>query len=298
MKLYSKRLLLVLSICFLALSSKAQYQPLVVDSALWIIQHETVGIPYPDSYFGYYILNDTTVNSINYKKIYKVYLKDEAPNWPQPFKLDSLNLFGFIREDLKKVYAITFNTAVGCPANSEFLLYDFSYIVGDTTNLCLSYYQPSGIVSNIIPSGGVNTFYLNNSSQYTEQIGAPLGLFEGIGTPSGMYNTYFYQHCIGALANCNISTGYKSNEIAHLEIFPNPSSGKITIRNFNTKGNAQFEILNCFGTSVFNGILPEVSSDDIQLNLPLNDGVYFLVIKNLESYDFVKKIIIFNDPTK
>lgn len=159
---------------FFALFSKngfAQYQPMVVDSALWIIEHQDLSLPVPDNYYGYYILGDTVVNSINYKKVYGITFLNTFPNWTQPFQFTGMGLFGFIREDMKQVYALTPFPLMMCPPNNEYLLYDFNYNIGDTIHLCLdaNYPFPETIV-NITLIGNIHTFH-TSSGDYSEVMG-------------------------------------------------------------------------------------------------------------------------------
>lgn len=238
--------LLVFLITTLTLTAQ-NYLPMAVDSSYWLLSDNyncgNFGVIFDERRVNYYLYGDTTISSVNYKKVYrrtgyKAFCGDTIPPSYSPFQL-----YGVIRDDTlnKKVYAILFQNLNGtsCPINQEFMLYDFDLQVGDsikTNDWCLILFSDK--INSIMYSP---TFSLPNVKNF--ELGYNLGnnyLYEGIGSSSGLFELNgisvsgpqqsIYQYCRGG---CDIALGlgnktFLSTEIA---IYPNPNNGlfKFTI---------------------------------------------------------------------
>ena len=118
------KILLLFLLSPLFIEAQATYRPFIQDSAVWVIHVRQYGFPHLT--YGYQMKGDTTVDNQDYKKIYRLTLVREGQWWDPPFELGSTLLFGIVREDSGKVYAIQYEHQNNCFATDEFLLFDFT----------------------------------------------------------------------------------------------------------------------------------------------------------------------------
>lgn len=87
----------------------------------------------------------------------------------------------------------------------------------------------------------------------------------------------------------SLSTGRSDLQAPDIMIYPNPSSGRFTIREGNQETNAELEVYNNAGVLLF-GKLLDNKETGIDLS-PYPDGIYFLKVKN-KNMERVYKLIL------
>lgn len=286
-----KHLLILLIAIIFSLQLQAQnYLPMAVDSSYWLLSDNyncgNFGVIFDERRVDYYLYGDTTISSINYKKVYrrtgyKAFCGDTIPPSYSPFQL-----YGVIRDDTlnKKVYAILFQNLNGtpCPINQEFMLYDFDLQVGDsikTNDWCLL-----GSNAEITQIQQTNIYSINTTEYWVSFYNSNpyLSFYQGIGY--GPFDLMFqnvnagglglYQYCRGG---CDIALGlgnktFLSTEIA---IYPNPNNGIFNIALPTVKDEIQVSIYNLSGQQIKNITLKDKGIIDISKQ---PNGVYFVKV--------------------
>ncbi|PCJ28786.1 MAG: hypothetical protein COA97_00140 [Flavobacteriales bacterium] len=294
-------LILFFLFCFNSIEIKAQaYVPLVVDSSVWRTntQGPTFGFPQGSFITEYYLLGDTIVASLNYKKLYM-----RVAYWPDVLTSSitlSEPLCGLLREDTinRKVYAILLQnlSGVSCPLNQGFLLYDFNKQVGDS----LLYGSSCLIVMNHevlnITLGNTwltsNTFNLSGNIEMYEGVGSYFGLIEimALSVSGGEVNLIYY--CRGNQSSC-ITVGIIQNERRNpkLSIYPNPSHLTINIdfKNPNHFIKSDIQLFDLTGKVIFTQQLNSATTQIDVSGFP--KGIYFYQVINDEGQVSGKIII-------
>jgi hypothetical protein len=279
-------------------SSKAQYIPLVKDSAHWLIAVNpgAFGMFTYSSIFEYYSLGDTIVNSNTYKKVYKRGIQPISGYFAPYQSTSSYTLFALLREDTvnRKVYTIILPPgSPSCSSNQEVLLYDFFNLsIGDTLNSCTSYsLHPCPAITSIFPS----TYGSYNTIIYEYGCSTPSRYYEGIGGWDGLFEeqlnsvvTLMWGYCIGSDVNCDIITSVK--KIANnnfLSIYPNPNNGVFNIE-IKDIGKTTIEIYNISGQLILQKSLNQNISKISLSNYP--KGMYFIKVK-MNNETMIQKIV-------
>jgi hypothetical protein len=266
----------------------SQSQPLAVENASWLI-HSRWMIPFGEGhqFWAYSIQGDTSINGNTYKKVY-VYNCGIFPNGlPNPMptlQASSKTLAGFLRDADQKVYAIMKNPySINCPVNTEYLLFDFTYQIGDTIKSCNSGYPQStlNIIDNIIqndPPYYCKTFYFGGRMLY-EGIGSSEGLFEDFDFIDLWVNLENYS--TDGLTGLGVITGIKDlkSKAIQFDLYPNPAQNFITIKvtGFNDFSDLSINIFNMQGQLVLQQNLCQ-SKTEIDISR-LQQGVYLAKIK-------------------
>lgn len=278
------------------LLSAQEYKPLAVDGAHWVIAfHDEQTVIPIDGLWDYYCYGDTIINSIEYKKVFKRDL--EVNQLGPPYTgVTSYQISGFIRDDIssKKVYAIDWVTDFfdNCPNGEEHLLYDFSLLVGDSTNLCL-YPQMQKEITAIqylhIYNQEVKSFF-TGSEYFYEGIGSDYGLFEEM-VVIEYYSTTLDYYCPGTPCEYLVS----APEIIipeYFDLYPNPAINIINLK-FDQRENWQnVQISNDIGT--LNAIY-DITKGTGYLTIHLEGltpGVYFCRLTSKNSMSQLKKFIV------
>jgi hypothetical protein len=242
---FTKIVLLFYSLFFLLLcqAQGQEYRPLAVDGAQWIVRMDSPETMWPvEDLWEYYCNGDTILDGLTYAKIYKRSLV--VTQDPPPFDANGeYQLSGFIRDDIanRKVYAIAINAISECPANEEFLMFDFSLQPGDPFKLCLIPDAfPEDTLTYISEDGAfgfiTRVFYTLNGQIGYEGIGSDHGLFEMMFSPvkskskanTMLERTFMYYYCREAPCNLVVSVPEQASEKT-FTITPNPAYEKIRL---------------------------------------------------------------------
>jgi len=272
------------------------YIPIAIDGAHWVVSYDkNETIPPVDKLWEYYSTGDTSINSVNYKKVYKrdLAVTQDGP----PFEAQGpYELFGTIRDDSlnRKVYAIQFSSINECPENQEYLLYDFSKSIGDTIVSCIIPDWNEFVINDIYPAErfGFNTRVYFDWDEMYEGMGSYYGLFEEMFAPFKkakghryIYHTFLDFYCRESPCWLFVSTPEKLASES-IVLFPNPALDFIYISNENDDISS---------ISVFNNVGQEVirkSGDLHKINVSeLNPGLYIIEI-TLNIKRIQKKIFI------
>lgn len=185
-----------------------QYNPLVIENAQWKVLYDDDETLWPDYMYGWLLRGDTIINNIQYKKLYSRAFEDPSSN-----VIIFQQLQGFLREDTAEriVYAYS-QQWMGCDSlNQEFILFDFAYEIGDTSELCsLEDVGPCVLLDTGYYMGyyGADREIFDfecGTSDFIEGIGHFLGLLESpIYNISGGITTSLYDYCVGTDEDCNV----------------------------------------------------------------------------------------------
>ena len=203
-----KLLTFLLLNCFtLSIYSQYTYIPLVEEDANWLMVYGDNDFT-EFTYFIFRIEGDSTVNGVDYKKVYRF----DNPDLSGALNLESGYFYSLLREDIvnKKIYQgpsdyiETYNLMLCVIPNSERLLYDFSHTVGDFIENC------DGESSAEITQDIIASRY--GRDRRIIHPGSPsFGIIEGIGYAKGLFNVglknaakgnSLLDHCIGNLTDC------------------------------------------------------------------------------------------------
>ena len=293
-----KTLRYFLIFCFAIVSLYSQTQS-IDPSSVWRVNSSIwdVNIRY-NYFFKDFIEGDTSLNSIQYFKIYKsgyVYV-----DWiPYPFYSYFEHEFhGYLREENHKWY--TFENG------RDTLLYDFTLSVNDTVYSAYTdfIYHPlivTSIDSVLINNEYEKRFQLNNEvgegTQYIiEDIGASSGLFE---------NMVFFEWeselvCFAldgvsvwgeTTEDCDLSVGIKDNNFpeGQFTVFPNPSTGIFWLKCPSQFDIQQLEVYTANGRIIPTSFSRGNHFTDIDLG-SVQPGIYFLRVISDEEVRFLKLI--------
>lgn len=304
-----KSIISIILLILIANVVHGQYTPFVEEGKFWIYKNH-LSQELPSSISGHAITfsGDTIINSLTYKKVYKLHLKgehdcplNEQPCWSfdYPYQTEVKVLTSFIREDTlnKKIY--TLPDSIG---SQEQLLFDYSLKVGDTLNLKVyesigasnTKFFPGGIVDSI---KSVNTHGKLRNTIFTYGLYAIQGLpfetaillSEGLGFREfGIYiipKSIFVDYCEGEIEQCNLILSNESIQVQKkVNIFPNPSTGifQVSINQDNLKSLRAYSIF---------GQLRKESKFSNKIDLSnLENGLYLLEITTRNDEKILKKI--------
>ncbi len=214
-------------------AQKYTYKPLALEGAHWWVGLTNTNFPpfEPTDFYMYVVRGDTTLNDIEYKKVYYRELTDQNPH-PIEYEI----LAGLLRDDTLNqiVYAINFNYyhLWECPKNEEFILYDFGLSIGDTVFTCLTNWTSPGIIQSIEYEFiyGEERKIVNKGELGIEGIGTNYGVFEwGLGSKAYEKGWWFAleDYCLGTDEECGcLWVGVEEREeIPAFIIYPNPLTG-------------------------------------------------------------------------
>jgi len=292
--------LLIFSFFFLA--SRAQsYDTLVVENAQWTVMFDDDFTPWIDGMSGWLLRGDTIIDSLHYKKLYQRVFEEPNSNI-----VISQDLFGCLREDVegKKVYAIDFLPGwIGCDTlNNEYLLFDFSLPVGDTTTMCILTENLNDPVLTEIYRDNVFGKERNihdfgmESSDFIEGVGHFQGLMESpIFLVSRLVFTELVDYCRGTDEECGvIYVGMGENSFENsFSIHPNPVSGNVNIHFIDkqdVRSCSKIILNDTFGRCV---LAIDNPSQDLKIDVSdFADGLYFIGVFSGKNYYDTKKLII------
>lgn len=213
------------------------YNKLVIENAQWRILYDNESTPWLDAMSGWLLRGDTTINGLQYKKLFYRAFEEVYSN-----VIESQYLFGFLREDTvnKIVYTLESDEYLGCDTiDQEYVLYDYSYQIGDTSQLCLQtealgYCVLSNVyVSNIFGAERKIFQFCWGSCDFIEGIGHSQGLLESaIVIRREVGYTAVWDYCVGTDEECNVVyVGTQDNLLSpKVTIYPNPCKGSFHIK--------------------------------------------------------------------
>lgn len=262
---------------FFANGQTSIYRPFPTNNGNWIYQYYD-DFGNPTSTFNQYTLNgDTTFSSINYKKIYTL-----------------TGYAGAIRESSKIVYFVPDTSS------SEFVLYDFNLIVGDTifspyggavcsNDTAVVQYEDSVLVSD----GYHRRLWLSSFSRWIEGIGSEFYLLN----PSQLLclsgndrlscfvgdSTNYPSTSTACILSTNESINYSNN----ISIYPNPSNGSFTI-DYNNIDAEEIQLTDLLGNLI---LCERIKNKEKILIDNLERGIYILSIKDKEGKIANRKIV-------
>lgn len=285
--------LLLHLICFNGHSQA--YNPLVLENAQWKVIQDDDATPWIDSQGGWLIRGDTLIDGVAYKKLFERVFEEPYSN-----VITNQWLYGFLREDTinRKVYALESTPGFyGCDSAGEYLLFDFSYEVGDTSFMCLLTEDcETPIVMEIwydnIYGAERKIIQYNYGMSFMEGIGHGQGLLE---TPviniSGGVSTFLLDYCLGTDEECDVVYVKidEKEQVSHYRIYPNPCRGYFYIKDISDRNeDIIFTVNDVLGKEIVSGEMPANSEIEINLNAP---GLYFLKIGRQEGVLSCYKVV-------
>ena len=236
--------------------------------------------------------SDTTINNISYKRLMKA-MDSEHKKW---------SISGHFRQDANCIYSLD--------NNRETLLYDFDLAVGSTIESEI--YLGQKFISHLDSVGEIT---LNNEIRkiyyLTKYLASDPGMhvteiwIEGIGSVSDgllrntmlgitgdnwhdysllcfhqnetlIYQSKNYQNCYYDIVDDINDLSLSTKDFL---VFPNPSSGQLTITNKSDMTNSYFKIVNDSGETIKE--FYNYCNDQINIDLTgQKKGIYFLIFRN------------------
>ena len=293
-----KPLVILLFLFLFSKTIQGQYIPMVEEGKYWIYLNYFIQLDdfLPVSGHAITFQGDTVINSVSYKKVFKLNLKGyhNCP-WPPcwqftyPYQTESKELIAFIREDTlsKKIYNLPLSLYEFCDT-TEHLIFDFSLAVGDTVNSCIYDFigamyvseTPGGIVDSM---GAIEIYGKNRNTIFTTGF-LPFGqdfaieqlsIMEGIGLEGAgiFFNplSTFVDFCEGGLYPCQLLSSNSDIESRKtINIFPNPTKDIVQV----STGDAMLKSIRVYSAM---GVLQNEFINTHMIDLAnLDSGVYFL----------------------
>jgi hypothetical protein len=294
-----KLVFLLVGVLMSTMTFSQDYYPFPDTNAIW--NNESYWSPYKwINRYGIY--GDTTIDSHNYKKIYKIE-NDSTLN------INNMTYYAALREnESKKIF-------LKIPEfDFEFLIYDFSLSVGDTVNTN----APNGYLNwepCIITA--IDTIELENNQQrrrfkindwgeyeyWIEGIGSIGGLFHPIsdyilGTINKLLcfkhnDTSFYinnPNCDKCF--CSLATSIEELNVwnSEIKIYPNPTSTILNISTVSEIGELEIKLFNSNGTLIESRLVRAFPAQIDVKNYP--SGIYTLHLTNGQQEQFTRFIKI------
>lgn len=227
-------------------SLPAQYRPMSIDSANWIVFEGVT----PDDGRVYTIIGDTIIDDVSYKKLYvrTLYTTASTPREVNiPYVVGSPQLRGFLRDDLERnsVYGRIFTLLDGEPTLSQdTLIHNFGASVGDTI---FGFDYGDEIVvedtSTVLKFGELRKTL---TGQFADT------LIEGIGSasygPIGARNVLLTEgyydlidYCVGSFPECGIDRLVsldRNMKVVVMSAYPIPATDHLTIE-YDEQRNSQ-----------------------------------------------------------
>jgi len=268
-------------ICFYGNSQT--YNPLVLENAQWKIIQDDDPTPWIDSQGGWLIRGDTLIDGVAYKKLFEKIFQEPFSNI-----ITNQWLYGFLREDTinRRVYVLESPPGFyGCDsASQEYLLFDFSYEVGDTSQMCLHTEQIESYLIDTtlwyIYGADRRIFQFSSSAAFIEGIGHEFGLLESpvISMSGGPYFS-LEEYCLGTDEECNVVYVKidEKEQIPNYQVYPNPFRGYFYIKDISDLNeDIKYSVNDVMGKEIVSGEMPANSEFQINLKEP---GLYFLQIR-------------------
>lgn len=284
-------ILSILLLFFSSLSYAQSYEPIIKEGSFWDIQE--IGSGACNIVVRTQIDGEITINGKVYKTLKRANLKNSdnttscliSPIHVDPNDFTSIENV-YLREDVndKKLYIYT-NSITG--NFEEYVVCDFNLEVGDQL---LNYFghitDPLTLDSITVNTENRKVYHLSDGSSYIEGIGKTNGnLKDYYTTLDGItYSIY----CWGNNQNqngCAPVLSIEDYQLSQINVFPNPTSDKISLTNLE---NNSFKLFSILG----NEISFQFSKENQEIDLShLNQGIYFLKIQGGNGAKRIVKII-------
>lgn len=251
----------------------------------------------------YTIHGDTTINEIQYSK-----LCIESGDTVNP-KIQGI---GGLRESDKKIYYLG-QTIIGGGYDEEYLLYDFTKQIGDT----IKHDSYGGFYSVVLDIDSVqigniyrkrykvdNHWFYHNPDYIIEGIGSVknglLGHISDIPTCCSHYweHICFRENGIVKYVNPSFSDCFPSNLLTGIvqldyetdfEIYPNPFSNEIQIKNKLNHQDLTFKLIDINGKTLIDKI---INNEKVTLDLNISSGLYNVLIIDKNGQILITKKVI------
>ncbi len=269
----------------------------------------------------YFQQGDTTINGINYHKIYKStfdYPCNMPPSGLSPHYVPPFYSFA-IREENKRIY-------IKGTGNSEGMMYNFDLQVGDTLTDKGYSVNVAGQKQYVVRT---DSFFFANATRkffviYPAIVSPGSGLvpdttylIEGIGTSRGFIPSFseyldFYQGLLCVTidgqgyklvnynsnspyyggANCSATTALEKSTAPSksITVFPNPMQNECEIQFENTNEPYTLEIFDITGSLVSK--TENISSPFRLTREKMNSGVYYVKVYNTSTWQSVIKLLV------
>lgn len=309
MKVKLRILTILIALCFPAMvqSQSEEYIPMAEEHNRWIVKLTSINGSWSIlDLWEYYANGDTTINEVDYIKIYRSDLV--VTYYGPPYEPESnYELYGFIRDDIteQKVYGIKLEEGGfinNCDPNEEYLMYDFSLRIGDTANSCLFTTSYDNNIIDIQPSeyfGYETNEFKVNITRYMEGIGSEFGLFEVLFDPfkndskeeNQEDRTYLADFC--RQDSCSLIVSNHSPDFNRdFVISPNPARQFVKITSPDFSHISFVTISDILGNVM---VRKPVSHDEKNIIIQtdfLSRGIYLLSIHEKNKRVFTKKLLI------
>jgi hypothetical protein len=276
-------LLIIMGIASLQVFPQS-YDSLVTENAQWKVILDSDDPPWADEMSGWLLRGDTIINNLQYKKLYSRSFEEAQSNI-----ITSQNLYGFLREDAtnKRVYALESQNG-GCDSSgTEYLLFDFSYEVGDTSQLCIHTEE----LGTMVLEQKYSMFTFGKERNIFSFGGWAVELIEGVGHFQGLMESpvvnisggpiiYLFDYCRGTDEECNViyvkvvENPYNN----YFSIYPNPADDRVRVRffdsDFHFTRDTKISLTDVYGRGV-----KEIISLDDDMSINVSDvpnGLYFV----------------------
>ena len=268
-----------------------EYKPFNLDSGLWCCMYNMKGgmfgggTPvniYATDSVKFYCSGDTLINSVAFKKL--MYVGNTRSMVVPPTAISGY--YGAVRNDVpnKKVYFVSKGYDSSYTGMGE-LLYDFDITIGDSIHTDWFFVQKEPVVQidSVQYCNEYHKKYITSSGySIIEGIGSENGLIPiNFGTSLGWtfgYQEYGNSTCI----ECDFVASIDSYSIDQLNVFPNPTNGKVKIvSDLNIR---YIELYDIDGT-----LIESLNYDDEFIELK-NKGYYLLKI-HTDSEIIIRKLI-------
>jgi hypothetical protein len=300
-----KKIITIIILFLIYQNSNAQtYRPFIRPGLTWdVFQFDGTSICQYSSAVRYFFGNDTVIQGQQYTKVQGWNIISTLPNPFCPPYIVVGNSTGsgyshLLREDTIAKRLYKYDQSSG----TDQLLLDFSLVPGDT--LYNTLWGPL-IIDTILPitldDGSVSKiFHLNSFEFYIEGVGASNGGLTEFVQLSGVWPTELlcvsenHINLFGSPGMCQMITDVAENKtVSVMDIFPNPSNGKIKLTSPAVYTEAlKYCMFNVFGQPIKNGEL-HFTDDASELNLDdFSEGIYFLRMENERQKSFSCKIVL------
>ncbi len=285
------------------------YSPLVKEGATWIMYYDDDGA----DYWALRIEDDTIINDLTYRKLYKYDLGSELTfplTYPIAFQ-NQKSFSGLLREDsdTKKVYGIlemnTWNSFLSEECDifmvynygAELEIFDFNKTVGDVFDDC---HLDDNEVGTEITTDTIIDIYGEERRVLINHYG--LKFIEGVGYDDGLFqsaHTWVHagwgfgmiKYCNQNGSDCQLITNTKEiTNNYNLQIYPNPTS---SIFNISINGDVRrIEIFDVLGNKLD---VIELGKHKYQVNDSKLNGVFYAKFHLKNNNILTQKLLFVNE---